>query len=201
MTDRESATRSNETPAPDSSECEAARERTLLEGRARELAVVQQEAVGDDSLTRAITFSLAGNGYAIPLHQTLEVVPVADCTPVPGMPSQLLGLFNLRGTILPLFDVRAVVGNALTQEAMFHQGLRAIVLGRQGPELGFVTDGVDVIVELRPEDFISAPDTLRQGRDFVQGITKDGVVVVDGDMLLDDPRLILTRKSVMQGKS
>lgn len=167
-------------------------EKMLLEGRARELAASPEEI--SDLIVRILTFSLAEEIFALPLHHSREIVPVSDWTPVPGTPSLLLGLFNLRGAILPLFDLRSVVGHT-SQPAAFVPGSLAIVLGRDSAEVGFATDGVGKILMLEQDEILEAPDALRQERDFIQGITKDGVILLNGDKLLDDPRLFLGREA------
>lgn len=48
--------------------------------------------------------------YALPVHHVPEVAELGDVTPVPGAPAQVLGIRNLRGEILPVFDLAAGLG-------------------------------------------------------------------------------------------
>jgi purine-binding chemotaxis protein CheW len=53
-----------------------------------------------------------GEHYALPIQQVLEATDVGDVTPVPGAPPEVLGVFNLRGQVLPVIDLRALLGLA-----------------------------------------------------------------------------------------
>lgn len=53
---------------------------------------------------------LGSERYAIPVASVLEVAEPCNVAVVPGAPSALLGICNLRGTILPVFDLATILG-------------------------------------------------------------------------------------------
>lgn len=53
---------------------------------------------------------LGGELYALPVAHVIEVSEVGTLSPVPGAPGTLLGVRNLRGEVLPVFDLAAVLG-------------------------------------------------------------------------------------------
>jgi purine-binding chemotaxis protein CheW len=55
---------------------------------------------------------LGDEQYALGLEHVLEVLELGELTPVPGSPSTMLGLHNLRGEVLASVDLRAVLGIA-----------------------------------------------------------------------------------------
>ena len=59
---------------------------------------------------RAAVISMGGEILTIDLKNVREVFVVESITPVPGMPSGLVGVTNLRGTVIPLFDLRPMFG-------------------------------------------------------------------------------------------
>lgn len=59
---------------------------------------------------RACLFSLGGLGVAVDVAQAREVVVLDRCTAVPGAPDEVLGVTNLRGSILPVVEVRPLLG-------------------------------------------------------------------------------------------
>lgn len=59
---------------------------------------------------RACLFSLGGRGVAVDVAQAREVVVLDRYTAVPGGPDELLGVTNLRGSILPVVEVRPLLG-------------------------------------------------------------------------------------------
>jgi purine-binding chemotaxis protein CheW len=50
--------------------------------------------------------------YALPIRDVIEVARLSELTPVPGAPSAVLGVHNLRGQLVPVIDLGAVVGMA-----------------------------------------------------------------------------------------
>jgi chemotaxis signal transduction protein len=64
---------------------------------------------GGDS---CLAFSLAGVKFGIPIHQVVELDKLPRITPVPHVPDWVLGVTNLRGEILPVLDLRMLLGMA-----------------------------------------------------------------------------------------
>lgn len=56
----------------------------------------------------AITLPLEGARYALDITTAREIVPAPAIRSLPGAPATLLGLFNLRGEVVPLFDTAAL---------------------------------------------------------------------------------------------
>jgi purine-binding chemotaxis protein CheW len=67
--------------------------------------------------------------YAVPLSSVREVVPKPRTTVLPTGPEPVLGLINVRGEIVPLFDILALLGGGETEQTLF----AAIVEGAAGP--------------------------------------------------------------------
>ena len=63
-----------------------------------------------DSAQRWIGFDLAGQSYAVPILSVQEVLASAEIEPVPGSPRGVLGVINLRGQIVTVFDLRIRLG-------------------------------------------------------------------------------------------
>src|SRR2546423_1046529 len=61
---------------------------------------------------RSCVFTLAGEPFAVALDATREIVTIEECTKVPLAPAMVLGVMNLRGTLVPVVDVRALLGLA-----------------------------------------------------------------------------------------
>ncbi len=54
--------------------------------------------------TKVLVFSLGGHVHCAGLGAVREVIPLTPVTPLPGAPRQVLGLINLRGTIVTVLD-------------------------------------------------------------------------------------------------
>ncbi len=61
------------------------------------------------SQEKYLVFTLAGARYAVPMSQVLEVVKLSNFTPVPNLPDWILGITSLRGDIVSIVDVRALL--------------------------------------------------------------------------------------------
>jgi purine-binding chemotaxis protein CheW len=90
---------------------------------------------------RFLTFRIDTGLYALPVEDVAEVVRIPAVARVPLGPKCLLGLANLRGDVLPIISLRAMLEKA---EAGASVASRAIVLGNR--ELGFTVDAVLAIV-------------------------------------------------------
>jgi chemotaxis signal transduction protein len=60
--------------------------------------------------TEHLVFNLGGQLYALPVRQVSSVVPRASLAPVAGAPDDVIGVLRLRGELLPIVDLRAVLG-------------------------------------------------------------------------------------------
>ena len=54
-----------------------------------------------------VTFTLDGVEFGLDIERVQEITPRTDITPVPGAPSFVMGVLNLRGSIIPVLDSRA----------------------------------------------------------------------------------------------
>ena len=96
--------------------------------------------------------TLGGEPFAVDLRHVTEVFEVESITAVPGMPSLLTGVTNLRGTVISLIDLRGMLG--LT---MSHAALPFAVVVRQGSrQIGLLVDHVPEIHTVSHEDLLPA---------------------------------------------
>ena len=101
---------------------------------------------------RAAIISLGGELFTINLKSVREVFVIESITPVPGMPSGLVGVTNLRGTVIPLLDLRPMF--ALNQDTPLRY---AVVVKHDTWQVGVMVDTVPEIRTLSKEQFLPAP--------------------------------------------
>jgi len=102
-------------------------------------------AVDQQGTVRTCLFILAGQPFAVDVQYTREVVVLDDCTIVPRAPSQLVGVANLRGLILPLLDIGPLLGLPPRRIA---GGTKALVIQLAAVQVAVLIDDV-----LRLESF------------------------------------------------
>jgi chemotaxis signal transduction protein len=90
--------------------------------------------------------TLAGYRFAVEVRYAREVVVVDEYTIVPLAPSYLLGVANLRGNIMPVVDVRPLLGMA---PAVAGHEVRALVIERDAVKIGLL---IDEVLGLEPLD-------------------------------------------------
>ncbi|HEY3518102.1 MAG TPA: chemotaxis protein CheW, partial [Gammaproteobacteria bacterium] len=103
-----------------------------------------QRAAAEATVRRFLTFRLDGTLYALPSEHVLEVIHVPAVARVPHSPAALLGVANLRGSVLPLVDLRALLGSPGDSAA---SATKAIVLDT-GQQLALAVDSVDSLVAI-----------------------------------------------------
>ena len=89
------------------------------------------------SAQQALLLPVGPDMYALPLEGAREVVAAPSVTSLVTAPSVVLGLFNLRGQIVPLFDTAALLGTGTIAAAEF-----AVVVERPEGLVGLATTGL-----------------------------------------------------------
>lgn len=118
----------------------------ILQGRSAPEAAPERKP-------RLLVFGAGGESYAVPMGCVREVERVGRVTPVPGAPAVVRGLVNLRGEILPLLDLAALVGRKAEPSAP------RLIVAQAGPADPVVALMVEELSGLAPfsEDEIEPP--------------------------------------------
>ncbi len=160
----------------------------VMKERARRLAAPIAPPPVASQMLAIVTFALQRERYAIETRYVREIVRTGEVTPVPGTPDVLLGVVNLRGELLPVVDLRTLFGLAVTAPTAVPW---IVVLGRARAELGVRADTVHEVTALGAEEVHDPPASVAGiERDYLRGVTADAVIVLDGEVVLRDPRLV-----------
>jgi purine-binding chemotaxis protein CheW len=141
-------------------------------------ASATEPAVEDDAAPiGGVILRFAGARYAVDMASVAEVVPVPVMTRIPGGPAWLSGVVNWRGRVLPVIDLRPLVGAALSP---LPTSARLVVLAEGDIEVGVVADMVPGLLNCDPRDLEPIPGTIATG---IAPLVR-GVVDVDGPVAL-----------------
>jgi purine-binding chemotaxis protein CheW len=136
-----------------------------------------------------IEFALATESYGVESAFVKEVYPLKDFTPLPGMPSYIMGIVNVRGQILPVVDLRKFF--SLSEKGLGEMN-KVVILRNDQMEFGIVADVVEGTRTLAIDDIMPAPVTETGiGEKYLKGVTKEHIVVLDAEGLLNDKNMII----------
>lgn len=165
------------------------RARQILDERARALAVPPPADQPIGETIDVIRFELTHERYAVEARYVREVLRLQAFTPIPGAAALVLGISNIRGELLPLFDLRHFF--SLDPRGVTDLS-RIIVMGEERAEFGVLAHEVSPVSTL-PVRSLSAAGEAQVGlsRAYVRGVTSDALVVLDGQALLEEQALFL----------
>lgn len=145
-----------------------------------------QEANGAED--RFLVFIIDEQSYAIEIHYITEIIEMMPITVVPFLPGCMKGIINLRGSVIPVMDVRLRFGLA---EQVYTQRTCIVVLDNEGVQLGLIVDGVREVTNI-PEDLRMPPPN--DGESGINGYIK-GVGNAAGEiqLLLDCDKLMVVQ--------
>jgi len=103
--------------------------------------------------SRMCLITVGGELFAMDLGHVSEVFEVDSITPVPGAPSTLIGVANLRGAVIPLADLRPSLGLSSTDSSLKY----AVVVRHGSQQIGILVDTVPEIRTVRQDEFLAAP--------------------------------------------
>lgn len=138
-----------------------------------------------------VTFFLNNEVYAIDALSVQEIVELASITKIPHLPDFLKGVINLRGTIIPVVDLKMKFGMA-SEEYRKHTCI--IVTEFSGGVMGLIVDAVSDVMNLSSDSISSTPNFgTKVNTDFIKGMGKSGenlVIVLDVDKVLSEAETI-----------
>ncbi len=128
-----------------------------------------------DGTQSYVVFRLGGEGYALEVMRVQEVLDVQSLTEVPGSPKCLLGVINLRGHVVPVYDLRIPFG--LHADTNLNRAPSVLIVeteqGNGAQVTGLVVDRVSDVLEFSPEEVQASPQLgLGKTTPFVRGLIR-----------------------------
>jgi purine-binding chemotaxis protein CheW len=136
--------------------------------------------------TQYLTFKLAEEVFALDVVKIREILEYTTVTKVPQTPDYMRGVINLRGSVVPVIDLRLKFGMSATEQTI-NTCIIVAEVEMEGETilLGALADSVQEVNEMEPEQIEAAPHIgTRLNTDFIKGMgKKDGnfVMILDID--------------------
>ncbi len=170
--------------APDTEET-----RRILKLRAQALAREVEATAAAEECIEVVEFVLARERYALESRHVRDVCPLEQLTPIPCTPAFVLGVFNLRGEVLSIIDIKQffdLPGKGLADLN------KVIVLESGAMRFGILADAiVGVHLIARAEIQPSLPTLTGIREEYLLGVTPGRTVVLDAERLLTAEAIVL----------
>ena len=130
--------------------------------------MADNETVSDE--LKLIIFKLGREEYGMDILKVQEIKRMMSITRVPSTPAFIKGVINLRGSVLPVIDLRTRLG---LFEAELTEAARIIVVLVNEGVVGFIVDEVVEVTTINPQN-VEALQTLSNGlsAEYISGIAK-----------------------------
>ncbi|MHA7878396.1 MAG: chemotaxis protein CheW [Saccharospirillum sp.] len=149
----------------------------------------QTAKTGDDPVLQWVTFRLGNESYGINVMQVREVLRYSEIAPVPGAPSYVIGIINLRGNVVTVIDTRERFG---LEPSEVTDNTRIVILESDDQVVGIMVDAVAEVVYLRASEIETAPNVGNaESARYIQGVChKDDELLI----LIEIERLLTERE-------
>ncbi|TLD81038.1 purine-binding chemotaxis protein CheW [Helicobacter sp. MIT 05-5293] len=137
--------------------------------------VLEKQQEGKDSnvpveeTLHIIGFMIGNEEFAVPILNVKEVIKPIEYTRVPAVPDYVLGVFNMRGTVMPLINMRLKFGlPAIKQD----EDTRFLIISQGDETIGFLIDKLTGSVRIPENEIDPIPESFNENQNLLQGIGK-----------------------------
>lgn len=104
-----------------------------------------------------VLLRLGTETYGVHVRFVVSILPMQDCTHVPGAPDFVEGVINMRGVVVPVINLRRRLG--LPEDASPQRPM-ILVIDQAGEFVGLLVDQVDTVASIAPETITSPTGVL-----------------------------------------
>ena len=152
-----------------------------------------------------VTFKIENEMYAIDVFKIREILEVPDITKVPGMPPMIRGVINIRGSVVPVLDLKMKFGQDKTEQT---QDTAVIVTEITNDEeiiqIGILVDAAREVITLESEEIEDPPRLgIFIDNKYLSGMGKindDFVIILNIDKILSEEEISQVTKTPAQAE-
>jgi purine-binding chemotaxis protein CheW len=150
--------------------------------------------VGTLEATQYLTFKLSDEVFAIDISKVREVLDFTTVTKVPRTPEFMRGVINLRGSVVPVVDLRSKFGMTKTEKTVNTCIIiTEVTVDSETTILGALADSVQEVMDLESNQIEPAPKIgLRLKTEFIKGMGKQNenfIILLDIDRVFSSEEL------------
>jgi purine-binding chemotaxis protein CheW len=144
--------------------------------------------------TQYLTFELEDEVFALDISKVREVLDFTTVTKVPRTPDFMRGVINLRGSVVPVVDMRLKFGMTKTEKTVNTCIIIVeVTLDGETTVLGALADSVQEVMDLEPDQIEPAPKIgTRLRTEFIKGMGKHDskfIMILDIDKVFSADEL------------
>jgi len=140
----------------------------------------ENAVVSNAPITQLVCFRLADEEYAVDITNVQEVIRIQNVTTVPQMPDFALGVINIRGNIVPVFDLRTLFQLPRKE---FDELSKILVVSLNGAMFSMIVDQILDNIKIETSHIDPAPDVkMKMERECISGLGHIGdrmIIILD----------------------
>lgn len=128
----------------------------------------------NEDMSKFFSFMLDEERFAISIDNVKEVLQFSKATPVPKTPPHMMGVQNLRGSVVPVVDLRIFLGISVS-EVTVHTSIVIVETELEGEEgkIGAIIDSVSEVLEIKHSEITDIPKVdSGVNTDYIKGMGK-----------------------------
>ena len=122
-----------------------------------------------ENIIQLVAYVVGSKEFAVAILSIQEIIKPLEYTRVPGVPNYVLGVFNMRGWVVPLINLRLKFGLPYEKPT---EDTRYIVIKNQEERAGFIIDKLTEAVRIKESDIDPTPETISQDENLIYGVGK-----------------------------
>ncbi|HNS14724.1 MAG TPA: chemotaxis protein CheW [Syntrophorhabdaceae bacterium] len=145
-----------------------------------------------------LTFQLGNEIFAVDVSNVREILEFTTVTKVPQTPEFMRGVINLRGSVVPVLDMRLKFGMTITERTV-NTCIIVVEVSFEGDTtvIGALVDSVQEVFELEPDQIEPAPKIGTQLKtEFIKGMGKRDeqfIIILDADKVFSSEELSIAQ--------
>jgi purine-binding chemotaxis protein CheW len=159
----------------------------------RAIPAADRDSARDRATYQFVGFRLDGEDYAIAITKIQEIIVMKPITRIPQMPAFIEGLINLRGSVIPIVNLRTLFGLPARE---LDDETRTIIVNVGDRTIGYIVDEVTQVMRIAGEQIQPAPVTITAvSKQHIAGLARLEdrlLIILEIDRLLKPEELVVS---------
>lgn len=146
--------------------------------------------------TQQVIFKLNNESYGVDIMKVYGIERYQEILKVPNTPTYIEGVINLRGDVLPIYNLRKKFN---LESKAIDDDTKIIITKANDMQIGFIVDSVSEIITINDEDVEETPAIIAGvDRKYIKSIAKvkgNMIILLDIDLILSDEELVAVKEA------